>query len=297
VAYRQGWRPVYSLAGRQLAVVRAWGMRLPGRRIWCALFSRRCRTKHLPLLGFEEPSRVLGKLLQLDPLSCIGATAMRNALLVMAVHGVNPCLKPLMLGAQANESCLLQAPGIEIHGYLAFRCRRPWAQSRFEVRRLPLCASAGLKANASTESGKARQAQRGRGEQPVSETRDPWSKPWEAARPCRDECERYGMGALPEQRQSEPKCCGEHQSKPQGLRAGRGACAAKEPSQRAAIGVRCSTNRSAASEDHIVGSAESWDHAATQPGAEARQEQQGRFREALVILDPLTPLHAALLPL
>jgi hypothetical protein len=69
----------------------------------------------LPLLGLEEPSRVLGKLPQLDPLSCIGAAALGNALLVMTVHGVDSCLKPLMLGAQADESCLLQAAGIEIH--------------------------------------------------------------------------------------------------------------------------------------------------------------------------------------
>src|SRR5512145_3513859 len=127
-------------------------MPLSGRRTRRTPSPRRCRTKHLPLLGFEEPSRVLGELPQLDPFSCVGMAAMRNALLVMAVHGVNPCLKPLMLGPQADEGCLLQAAGVEIHGLIAFGCPHPWAQSRHEVRRLPLCAAACLKANARIES-------------------------------------------------------------------------------------------------------------------------------------------------
>jgi hypothetical protein len=118
----------------------------------CALSG--CRsTEHLPLLGLEEPSRVLGEFSQFDPLSCIGAPALGNALLVMPVHGVDSCLKPLMLGTHANVGCLLQASGIEIHGLVSFRRRRPWAQSRPEVRCLPLCTSAGLEANVSTERG------------------------------------------------------------------------------------------------------------------------------------------------
>ena len=100
-------------------------MPLPGRRTDAPSPLRRCRTKHLPLLGFEEPPCVQGKLPQLDPLSRISAAAMRNALLVVAVHGVNACLKPLMLGAQADEGCLLQAAGVEIHGLVAFRRLHP----------------------------------------------------------------------------------------------------------------------------------------------------------------------------
>ena len=151
-------------------------MPLPGRRTRCAFSSRRCRTKHLPLLGFEEPPCVQSELPQLDPLPLVAA-ALRNALLVMAVHGVNACLKPLMLGAQADEGRLLQAAGVEIHGLVAFRRPHPWAHSRHEVRRLPLCTTAGLKANATNDRGKSRQAGGDRGEQRLPETRGPGAKP------------------------------------------------------------------------------------------------------------------------
>ena len=96
----------------------------PGRRARCALSSRRCRTEHLPLLGFEEPPCVQGELPQLDPLPRVAA-ALQNALLVMAVHGVNAGLKPLMLGAQADEGRLLQAARVEIHGLVSFGCPHP----------------------------------------------------------------------------------------------------------------------------------------------------------------------------
>ena len=105
---------------------------------------RRCRTKHLPLLRFEEPPCVEGKLPQLDPFFRIGVAAMRNALLVVAVHGVNAPLKPVMLGAQADEGCLLQAAWVEVRGLLVFGRLRPWTQARLEVGRLPLRTAAGL---------------------------------------------------------------------------------------------------------------------------------------------------------
>ena len=154
----------------------AWRMPLTGWRR--ARFSpRRCRTKHLPLLRFEEPPCVEGKLPQLDPFFRIGVAAMRNALLVVAVHGVNAPLKPVMLGAQADEGCLLQAAWVEVRDLLAFGRLRPWTQSRHEVGRLPLRAAAGLKANAANAGGKPGQAERDRGDQRLAEARGPGAKP------------------------------------------------------------------------------------------------------------------------
>ena len=87
--------------------------------------SRRCRTKYLPLLRFEEPPCVEGKLSQLDPFFRIGVGAMRSSLLVVAVHGVNAPLKPVMLGAQADEGCLLQAAWVEVQGLACVRVPFP----------------------------------------------------------------------------------------------------------------------------------------------------------------------------
>ena len=144
---RQGWRLVDGLAG-------ALGMPLTCRRR--ARFSpRRCRTKHLPLLRLEEPPCIEGKLSQLDPFFRIGVGAIRSPLLVVAVHDVNPPLKPVMLGTQADEGCLLQAAWVEVRGLLALGRPPPWTQSRHEVGRLSLRTTAG----------------RDRGAQRVAETR------------------------------------------------------------------------------------------------------------------------------
>ena len=138
---------------------------------------RRCGAKHLPLLRFEEPPCVEGKLPQLDPFFRIGVAAMRNALLVVAVHGVNAPLKPVMLGAQADEGCLLQAAWVEVRDLLVFGRLRPWTQARLEVGRLPLRIAAGLEPNPSNAGGKPGQAERDRGDQRSAEVRGLGAKP------------------------------------------------------------------------------------------------------------------------
>ena len=95
-----------ALTGPQGRDVSALGRPITNRRR--VRFSpRRCRTKHLTLLRFEEPACVKGKFSQLDPFFRIGVSAMRSSLLVVAVHGVNAPLKPVVLGAQPDEGCLL----------------------------------------------------------------------------------------------------------------------------------------------------------------------------------------------
>jgi hypothetical protein len=64
-------------------------------------------TKHLPFLDFEQSPRVQRKLPQFDPVSRIGMSAADLTLLVPPIHGVDARLKPVVLGAQPDEGCLL----------------------------------------------------------------------------------------------------------------------------------------------------------------------------------------------
>ena len=67
----------------------------------------------LGLLDFEQPPCVAPKLAELCPFPDIGAPARRDSRAVIPVHGVNAGLEPVMLGAQADEGRLLQAPRVE----------------------------------------------------------------------------------------------------------------------------------------------------------------------------------------
>ena len=167
--------------------------------------SRLSRTKHLGFLDLEQPPGVPAKLAQLRPFPAVRASGRRVARALVPVHGVNAGLQPVVLGAQADEGCCLQAARVEAWLPPRRGRRGVLAPSCGEGIDLPFDCANKPSAEAHGQDGEPREAKRQSLSEPMADAARPWADPSEAARAGAERRNRYLACASAKPGQDDPK--------------------------------------------------------------------------------------------